>query len=384
MFGLDSHSNGKSSPVIEKQSPSSSISQANSSSNKRPEPAPVRPSQVSLSLEEKQRLQKEQEFQQRLKNQKAIQPEDAVKQPSRSTAKDLTGSLMDSRSKGQGQAAGVESVGMGTRTGGSGNTGLLSSGISSMNSSPYSPSGTMSAGSVVGTGGMGLSNSSLLSQPVGNVPQRVPQMGQPSQTKKNIDMSAFDSLLAPSQSQKSNRTLNQMSSANSPHPANPPMGQNSFQRPQVGMAQAAFGQGSQGGMGKRSQGGMGQGSQGGMGQRSQGGMGQGSQGGMGQGSQGGMGQRSQGGMGQGSQGGMGQGSFGNMNHQGQGAFGQQGMMGNYGRGSAGTGQRSLPGSTMQQQGTGMAAGFDPFASIGATSQQNQKTVGGDNLLDFLG
>ncbi|XP_041471788.1 SCY1-like protein 2 [Lytechinus variegatus] len=325
MFGLDSHTNGKSSPVIEKQSLSS---QANSSSSKRPEPVPVRPSQVSLSLEEKQRLQKEQEFQQRLKNQKAIQPEDAVKQPSRSTAKDLTGSLMDSRSKGQGQAAGVESVGMGTRTGGSGNTGLLSSGISSMNSSPYSPSGTVSAGSVVGTGGMGLSNSSFLSQPVGNVPQKVPQMGQPSQAKKNIDMSAFDSLLAPSQSQKSNRTLNQMSSANSPHPANPPMGQNSFQRSQVGMAQAAFGQGSQGGMG--------------------------------------------------------QGSFGNMNHQGQGAFGQQGMMGNYGRGSTGTGQRSLPRSNVQQQGTGMAAGFDPFASTGATSQQKQKAVGGDNLLDFLG
>ncbi|XP_041472804.1 uncharacterized protein LOC121422065 [Lytechinus variegatus] len=328
MFGLDSHTNGKSNPMIKKQSPSSSISQANSSSSKTPNPAPVRPSQISLSLEEKQRLQKEQEFQQRLKNQKAIQPEDAVKQPSRSTAKDLTESLMDSRSKGQCQAAGVDSVGMGTRTGGSGNTGLLSSGICSMNSSPCSPSGTMSAGSVVGTGGMGLSNSSLLSQPVGNVPQRVPQMGQPSQTKKNIDMSAFDSLLAPSQSQKSNRTLNQMSSANSPHPANPPMGQNSFQRPQVGMAQATFGQGSQGGMG--------------------------------------------------------QGSFGNMNYQGQGAFGQQGMMGNYGRGSAGTGQRSLPGSNMQQQGTGMAAGFDPFASIGATSQQNQKSAGGDNLLDFLG
>lgn len=346
-FGLDGHAgqNGQSLPC-QRQSPSSSKGQASSmgSSTKAPEPAPVRPSQVSLSLEEKQRLQQEQEFQQRLKTQKVIQPVETNKQPSRSAAKDLSGSLAmesGSRIKGQGGIAGMDSVCM--RTGGGG--GLMSSGIGSMNGSPYHPPpSTTSSGSILGAGGMGVSNASLLSQPVNNVSQMPPQMNK-TQAKKNLDMSTFDSLLAPSQSQKSHRTLSQMSSAiNTAAPAtNPHTGQSSsqgfVQRPPGSMGQAAYG-----------------------------------------------------GAGQGSQGGMGQGSFGNIG-QGQGAFGQAGMMGNYSGGSQGLGQMSWQGSAMQKQqqtpgaqntGAGMGTGFDPFSSTAATSQQKQKTVGGDNLLDFLG
>lgn len=343
-FGLDGHAgqNGKSLPG-QRQSPSNSKGQSSSmgSSTKAPEPAPVRPSQVSLSLEEKQRLQQEQEFQQRLKTQKVIQPVETSKQPSRSAAKDLSGSLaMESGSGIKGGVAGMDSVGM--RTGGGGG-GLVSGGIGSMNGSPYHPPpSTTSSGSILGAGGMGVSNASLLSQPVNNMSQMPPQMNK-TQAKKNIDLSTFDSLLAPSQSQTSQRTLSQMSSANTAPATNPQIGHSSsqgfVQRPPGSMGQAAFG-----------------------------------------------------GAGQGSQGGMGQGSFGNIG-QGQGAFGQAGMMGNYSGGSQGIGQMSWQGSAMQKQqqtpgaqhtGVGLGTGFDPFSSTAATSQQKQKTVGGDNLLDFLG
>lgn len=361
-LGLDGHAgqNGKSLPG-QRQSPSNSKGQSSSmgSSTKAPEPAPVRPSQVSLSLEEKQRLQQEQEFQQRLKTQKVIQAVETSKQPSRSAAKDLSGSLaMESGSGIKGGVAGMDSVGMRTGGGGGGG-GLVSGGIGSMNGSPYHPPpSTTSSGSIIGAGGMGVSNASLLSQPVNNMSQMPPQMNK-TQAKKNIDLSTFDSLLAPSQSQTSHRTLSQMSSANTAPATNPQIGHSSsqgfVQRPLGSMGQAAFG-------------------------------------GAGQGSQGGMGQGSFGGGGQGSQGGMGQGSFGNIG-QGQGAFGQAGMMGNYSGGSQGLGQMSWQGSAMQKQqqtpgaqntGAGMGTGFDPFSSTAATSQQKQKTVGGDNLLDFLG
>ncbi|XP_030845520.1 SCY1-like protein 2 isoform X3 [Strongylocentrotus purpuratus] len=360
-FGLDGHTsqNGKNLSG-QKQSSSSSKGQASStgSSTKAPEPAPVRPSQVSLSLEEKQRLQKEQEFQQRLKTQKVIQPVETNKQPSRSAVKDLSGSLaMESGSGIKGRIAGMDSVC--TRTGGGGGGGLMSSGIGSMNGSPYHPPpSATSSGSILGAGGMGVLNASLLSQPVNNMSQMPPQMNK-TQAKKNLDMSTFDSLLAPSQSQKSHRTLSQMSSANTAPATNPHTGQSSsqvfVQRPPGSMGQAAYG-------------------------------------GAGQGSQGSMGQGSFGGAGQGSQGGMGQGSFGNIG-QGQGAFGQAGMMGNYSGGSQGLGQMSWQASAMQKQqqtpgaqhtGVGMGTGFDPFSSTAASSQQKQKTVGGDNLLDFLG
>ncbi|XP_072171795.1 SCY1-like protein 2 [Diadema setosum] len=222
-LGLDAFSGQSKSPSGQVSSKSQEDSPRATGGAKKAEA--VRPANVSLSLEEKQRLQKEQEFQQRLKSQKPIKPSETAKEPARSQAKDLTTSLMQTSIGSPLGPGGGGGIG-----GGGGWSGGVSNGFTSSAAiNPFLSAVTNSSGFSPGLGSSGMSgptstsNASLLSQPVmmpgsGHTSQSQGRMFQTtapssqSQTNRSVDMSAFDSLLGPSQSQKTRPSLNQMSS----------------------------------------------------------------------------------------------------------------------------------------------------------------------------
>ena len=305
---------------------SSSINSAGkvggASSSKQADPTPVRSPQVSLSLQEKQKLQKEQEFQQRLKTQKPIQPSETKKQAPKSQTKDLTTALMDSSPALQGQNRGG---GMGTTPGSrTGGGAFMSSGMGSntYNAPSMSTSGTNYTDK---SPAFGASNASLLSQPMRT---QGPAQTSQSQPKKNVDMSAFDSLLGPSQSQQSRKTLNQIPATN------------------VSSGPTAQRQG-------------------------------GAFGNAGQASFGSVGQNMYGQQSQGAYAPMQQGMVGGLTSGGRGTQ-QMGQMS--WTGSSMSGQQQAP-PMGHKQGGSTGAELDPFTPKDARAGQNKK---GGNLLDFLG
>ncbi|XP_070555531.1 SCY1-like protein 2 isoform X2 [Ptychodera flava] len=263
------------------QSKSDKLSAASHGDDSPPSKAPssqakVPQSKVSLSLEEKQKLQKDQEQQRRLKSQQPLQPKEAPKQ-NKPQAKDLTATLTSSSmmgltsnrngslGTGTGWSGSGNNVGMGTgggtmgygmspmsggsygmqtATSGGGygmgmtgtNTTFGMSGTSGSSSgygigNPASSGtygtgmGSMSTGSSTGGFGMAPSGSSYGMGTMGSAgygmgmgPQST-MYGKPQQPrqqatppKSNIDLSAFDNLLGTPQSQKQKMSMNQMAS----------------------------------------------------------------------------------------------------------------------------------------------------------------------------
>ncbi len=176
---------------------------------------------MSLSLAEKQKLQKEQEFQQRLKTQQPIHakqasPKSGGSSNAQSKPTDLTHTLLDSTPAPSLSSSGSSGLG-GMSSGGGGGLGGMSSSLSSkpmLNSGstmgmPYGGGSssmmnnqTMYSGSTMGYGGTsgGLSNTK---------PQAANQPN--SSAKSNTDTSAFDTLLGPQFGPKSKPSLSQMS-----------------------------------------------------------------------------------------------------------------------------------------------------------------------------
>ncbi|XP_072033608.1 SCY1-like protein 2 isoform X2 [Amphiura filiformis] len=194
-FGLGNYL-GSGSEKIEAINKSSSPAPQKPTSNSNPATKIPAQNEVSLSLAEKQKLQKEQEFQERLKKQQPIHASQANPKSNStggasSKPTDLTNTLLNSTppSDLSGMSAGVSSK-----------SALSSSSTLGMSYSAPSPvmnNQAMYGGSTMGYG-------------VGG-PTSKPQPGNQSTTKSNSDTSAFDTLLGPQFGSKSKPSLSQMS-----------------------------------------------------------------------------------------------------------------------------------------------------------------------------
>ena len=296
--------------------------------------------QVSLSLAEKQRIQKEQEFQERMKKQKPIHAEQSNSIKPKISSTDLTHTLMDtappSLTTGLGSISSTQST----------IPPSMSTCLASMPSTQSTLNSTTGMSYGVNTSGMMSSQSSFGgtsamygaggSAGISSKPQAT--MGNQPTAKPTTDTSAFDSLLG-SQFSKPKPSLNQISSG----------GQRSGQPGIMGMQQGVMGQNPA----PMQQGVMGQ-SPAPMGMQ-QGSMGM-YQSNMGMGTQGMMGNQSM----MGTQRMMGT----------QSMMGSQGMMGNW---QAPANQ--MGGGSASNQLSGV---FDPLAPVSATAPQKKS----DSLLDF--
>ncbi|XP_035281447.1 SCY1-like protein 2 isoform X1 [Anguilla anguilla] len=211
--------------------------------------AASQPSRVSLTLEEKQRLAKEQEQAAKLRTQQPLTPNVMKAATSTSQAKDLTSSLMNSMT-----SLGSLSLSTGPRQGPV-QTGAISTGFPS--AAPMGGVGTMGTMSNGFGSGMGFPSAGMNAgmRPTG--PPAAPMYGgmatttstpnfsalTQNQPGKPPDMSALDSLFA---SQKPKVTLNQMTPAPTPAPG-PWLNQFGSQQPPqaaplpIGGAHAGFG-----------------------------------------------------------------------------------------------------------------------------------------------
>ncbi len=154
---------------------------------------------VSLSMEEKQRIQKEQEFQQRVKNQKPIAPVGKTRQEPKPQVKDLSSMLMESSpsTKPNYSSAGTNSamgVGLNQAASSFGNN-------SSMGGQTWGMTTPMGGVSAMQTSQSTLSGAGRPGTGFG---------ADQSTSKQKPNMAALDSLLGPSQSQNSKQKLNQM------------------------------------------------------------------------------------------------------------------------------------------------------------------------------
>ncbi|XP_064634954.1 SCY1-like protein 2 [Lineus longissimus] len=176
---------------------------------------PAQPAKVNLTMEEKQKLARDQETQERLKSQQPLQAKTATSAPAKNKPKDLTASLkntnfMSSSTSSSGSYTyGMTSAGssFNSMSGGIGRGGGAFSGAPATSTMygagiPNMAGGTSMSGmnqSGFGTMGSGFNQPNM---GMGQVQQKPPN--------KNVDLSAFDSLLETS-SNRPRPSLNQMS-----------------------------------------------------------------------------------------------------------------------------------------------------------------------------
>ncbi|KAK2168103.1 hypothetical protein LSH36_20g02028 [Paralvinella palmiformis] len=143
--------------------------------------------QTNLTMAEKQRIAREQEQHQRLKQQPSLTAKPVAPTTTKTQVKDLTASLLSSNFMST--PSGVGAAGVGSTFGStSGQSTMFGSGGSTFGATMMSSPGTLS-GSTMAMQPYGLP---MISNPVSS---GFGQMGNPEQNKKNIDMSPLDDLL---------------------------------------------------------------------------------------------------------------------------------------------------------------------------------------------